>query len=308
MQSPEGIESMWQLQPYRDGFVAQGWRAGKPVLLIFNGTEWTEVPFPLPEDGTNAVPGSMAVSGDRMLLFIETWGNDGPQAPKAWLVGTDLTLRPAAMPEEALTNSGNLGLVGSDDGFVVATSSGSNSDHISVWHSVDGESWTQIAESASIDDAQYVWNLQQHRDRYFVVGQGLETTCWTTLESGEICQQAVAMWTSPDGVAWDRLVTKSGVPLASYEIADGPLGLAAVGQENFEANLPRSLYFSEDGQTWEYSAGLSLLHPDATWWWVNTPAIGSDTIIIPGSSYNESPGGIDSDVPFLIIGRVIDES
>ncbi len=307
MPAPEGIQSMWQLQPYRGGFVAQGWRENESVLLFFDRATWTEVALPPLEDGVEGGPGLMAVSGDRILVFIETWEYDGPQARQAWLVGTDLTLRQATMPDEALTLSGDLGLVGSDDGFIVATSTGDNGGHISVWHSANGEHWTQIAESAAIDDAQYIWNLQQHRGRYFVVGQGLETTCWTTLESGEICQQAVAMWTSPDGVAWDRLVTKSGVPLATYEIADGPLGLAAVGQENFEANLPRSLYFSQDGQTWEYSAGLSLLHPDATWWWVNNPAIGTDTIIIPGSSYNESPGGIDGDVPFLIVGRVIDD-
>ncbi|MEA2000697.1 MAG: hypothetical protein U9N84_02230 [Actinomycetota bacterium] len=305
--SPEGIESMWQLQPFGSGFVAQGWRQSESVLLLFDGVEWTEVTFPPLEGGGDGGLSHMAVSRDRILVFTETWDHEGPGERQAWLVGTDLTPRRASTPDDALTDYGPLGLVGSDEGFVVTTSTGNRGDNISVWHSGDGTVWSQIAESASIDDARYVWNLQRHRSTYFVVGEGLETTCSTTLDSGEICQQSVGLWTSPDGVAWDRVVTKTGEPLAAYEVASGPMGLVAVGQESFDTTLPRSLYFSLDAVTWEHSTDLSLLHPDATWWWVNNPAVGSDTIIIAGASFNEQTSGFDSDEPFVIVGRVIDD-
>ena len=44
----------------------------------------------------------------------------------------------------------------------------------------------------------------------------------------------------------------------------------------------------------------------ASWWWITSPAIGTDTIIIVGETY------VDSDTeptqePFMIIGRLIDE-
>lgn len=307
MQSPPGVDGMWQLQPFGDGFVAQGWKQNESMLLIFDGTEWTEVTFPLPEGADDGGIAHITVSGDRILVLTETWGFQGPGDRQAWLVTSDNLPRLVTLPDDALTDYGPLGLAGSDEGFVIATSIGDRGDNVSVWHSNDGTGWTQIAESASIDNAQYVWNLQQHRSKYFVVGEGLETTCTTTTASGEVCQQLVGLWTSPDGVAWDRVMTQTGEQLATYEVASGPLGLAAVGQGNFDdAMLPRSLYFSQDAETWEQSTSLSLLHPNATWWWVNNPAIGNDTIIFPGASYSGPVDGVDSDVPFLIIGRVID--
>jgi hypothetical protein len=176
---------------------------------------------------------------------------------------------------------------------------------MSVWHSPNGHDWALIAETASIEDAAYVWNFQHHFTEYFVVGEGAETSCSTSGDDGVACQNLAGLWSSPDGVAWDRVLTTAGEPLSAYEIGSGPLGLAAVAVDYYGNELPRPIYLSPDGRTWDRAGNLALLHPNVTWWWANQPAVGESSIVIPGAAYNET-AGVDGDTPFVIVGRLVD--
>jgi hypothetical protein len=175
---------------------------------------------------------------------------------------------------------------------------------MTIWHSGQGSEWTEVAVTTSIEDAAFVWNLQRHRNRYFVVGEGAESSC-----NDEFCDQLVGMWSSPDGSAWDRVLTQSGNPVAAYEIGSGPLGLVAVAAEQYISDTspsgPRPLYFSPDAVQWQAAGSLAFLHPDVVWWYTQQPAVGDDAIVIPGSAY-DGTAGEDSDQPFLIVGRLLE--
>lgn len=79
--------------------------------------------------------------------------------------------------------------------------------------------------------------------------------------------------------------------------------MAAVGY--YENNVPSPIYLSPDGQHWDRAGDLSLVNPYVNWWWVSRPAIGESVIIIPGAAYDDSSGG-DGDIPFVIVGRLVD--
>jgi hypothetical protein len=301
--APE-VESMWNLHAFRGGFLAVAWRADEQVLLLHDGTEWSEIEIP-GADGLNTYLMDVATSGDSIFAVTGSWSEDrGPDAQQAWVIGMDNIPRPAALPPTPAAEYDILELVGSEDGFVLSTVEYGTAETLAVWHSTDGMSWTAIGGSTSIDDAAFVWNLQQHRGRYFIVGEGAEVVCSPSAE-GEICEQPVGLWTSPDGGAWHRVVTVSGERVASYEIGSGPLGLVAVAMEVWDTNLPRALYLSPDGDAWHRAGNLALLHPDVSWWYVQQPVVGDDVIVIPGAAYEEF-SGVDSDTPFLIVGRLLD--
>ena len=125
-------------------------------------------------------------------------------------------------------------------------------------------------------------------------------------ENGVNCERLVGLWSSPDGADWDRVLTRSGEPVSAFEVGSGPLGLVALAVDFYnETQLPRPLFLSQDGIAWERVANLGLFHPDAQWWWGGRPAVGDETMLIPGSAYNES-AGVDSDTPFLIVGRLLE--
>jgi hypothetical protein len=305
MPAPDAIDSIWNVEPYRDGLVAQAWD-DRSFLLVFDGDEWSEIEFP-DEAGDYVEVTNLAVSGDTILAFTGSWTEEahGLVASNAWLVGPDRVPRQTTLPPEISWSEETMGLVGSEEGFVLATSQYGTPTSPTIWHSSDGKVWSLIARRTSIDDALYVWGFQHHLTEYFVVGEGAETRCTTTEEQGQICQQLFGLWSSPDGAAWDQVLTDAGEPLAAHEVASGPLGMAAVAMEYYENKLPRPIYLSADGQRWDRAGNLGLVNPDVSWWWVNTPAVGTDTIIIPGATYDDS-SGTDGDVPFVIVGRLLE--
>ncbi|MDX2344816.1 MAG: hypothetical protein QNL12_14345, partial [Acidimicrobiia bacterium] len=196
----------------------------------------------------------------------------------------------------------NVELAGSDEGFILATSSYGSDVSLSVWHSVDGHDWKLLTQSEPLEEAQYAWNLQRHRTKYFVVGEGSELRCVATSQ-GEQCTSLIQLWSSPDGGAWSRVVTDAGDSVSTFDVGSGPLGLVAIGQNVFDGTYPRSVYTSVDGASWELANDFALLHPTADWWWIDTPAVSEDTIVMVGSASWET--GEPRDQPFVIIGRVV---
>ena len=146
-----------------------------------------------------------------------------------------------------------------------------------------------------------------HRDRYFVVGDGAELVCYET-DYGEDCSTISQMWMSADGTQWQELLTTTGSAVAATDIGSGPLGLLAFGGEIGGEQQSRSLYVSGDGALWEEVPGLALLNPGKPmWWWTSRPAVGTDTVVLVGSSYREAESGFNGEEsPILIVGRLLD--
>ncbi len=302
---PDHVEGIWDLQPFAAGVIGQTWSEGEVSLVFFDGAAWTEIPLQPPEGNQYLDLVRVAVARDRALVIAGWWSDEGIILNEAMIIEPDLTVRTADLPPNGSWGDSNIELAGSDAGFLLGSTSyfATNGD-LKVWHSGDGQDWVLVTESSSLDDVQYVWNLQEHRSRYFVVGDTAELRCSSQAEERN-CVSLMGLWSSPDGAAWDRVITESGEPVSAYEIGSGPLGLVAFGQEMIDTSYPREVYLSIDGITWSALGGLSLLAPDAEWWWIDTPAVGTDTVIAVGSFYRFT-GGADSDTSFMITGRLVD--
>jgi hypothetical protein len=303
--TPSRVESVWSLQPFLDGVVGQGWVAGRPSVVYFDGTDWTVLELPRDEVGQQDLM-HLSAREDRALVVGGTWGEEsGPSVENAWIMGPDLVLDPVDLPPLGEWTEVNVGLAADDNGFILSVTDFFDSRDLSIWHTTDGSDWRLIAESAGIEDASYLWNLQQHRSQYFVVGEGMEMRCTADGGGGEICESAIGLWTSPDGVAWDRVLTQAGAPVAAYEIGSGELGLVAFGQPLYGTQVPRPVYFSADGQAWQQPGGLALLYPNVDWWWINQPAVSANTVIATGNAYRE---GENAEHAFVLVGRLVARS
>lgn len=287
---PPDVDNVFDLHSFQGGLAAQAWRADQLLLVFFDGSSWSEVALPAPSSDYYGF--RVASTGDRLLAIA-----DAPSRQSAWLVDGDHRLRETALP---LDFTGEImGLGGSEDGFVLAAPVASTG--VIIWYSGDGAHWERIVASAPLDDVQWFWNLERHRSRYFVVGQDVESRCLTSAELGTYCSQLVHLWSSPDGGAWDQVRTDKGESVASSQVGSGPLGLVALGQDYYSPVLPRPIYLSPDGAAWQRLGNLTLFATDSSWW-AETPAVGTSTIVIPGSLYNEQT---NADTGFLIVGHLL---
>ncbi|MDJ0664035.1 MAG: hypothetical protein QNJ75_05710 [Acidimicrobiia bacterium] len=303
--APEDVEGVWDLKPFAGGLLGQAWFEGKLRLVHFDGTAWSDVAIPPPDSSVHQELSRIAVSGDRALV-VTWWDGPGGIIHNGAVLNTDLEAISLTLPEGFSTPFENsFELAGSEAGFVVAVGDYYGTvDDLALWTSSDGTDWRLLAQTSSLDNAQYIWNLQQHRSQYFVVGDTLEMHCSPRGEEGN-CTNVVGLWSSTDGVDWERVRTETGEPMATRAFGSGPLGLIAFGQELMDTAYPRSVFMSRDGEAWTTAGGLTLLDTAAEWWWSSIPAIGEDTVITAGHSYRTNIG-IDTAEPFLIIGRLLD--
>jgi hypothetical protein len=305
--TPDSWDGLAEIQPFHEGLIATVYGQATVELAYYDGSDWTMIPIADPDEASYLDVARVAVAGDRVMVISGWWQEDGFLLNQAAILGTDLIPQAVALPPEESWAETNIQIAGSDEGFVLGTSSWFPSDPgLSIWYTADGLEWTVLAETGALEDAQFVWNLQQHRSRYFVVGEGTEMRC-TASAAGENCVSLIQLWSSPDGVAWDRVITETGEPVSTYEIGSGPLGLIAFSQELADSTFPRSVYFSTDATTWTSAGDLTLLNPDAEWWYVDAPAVGIDTVLAVGSSFNATNSQDQNDEPFLIIGRLLDD-
>ncbi len=311
MEMPEGVTSLWQLQPFRDGLIGQAWYDDVPLLILYDGQAWSEIAIAAPPEGLHRNIAQMAAHADTLLVVTQDWSETGTDEPnsQAWLMGASNALVPVDLPLDLPFESGwydqSIGIAGDAGGFLLATA-GYDAQQMSIWHSPDGRTWTELAARTTLDNAAYVWNLQQHRDKYFVVGEGIETVCSDLADGSNVCTNLLSLWSSPDGQDWARVFTSSGEAVSSYEIGSGPLGLVAVGADSpwSDSQNPRPIYLSSDGEEWERAGAMNLSDPDGHWWWAQRPAVGEAVVLIPGSSYDES-SGFEADAPFLIVGKLL---
>jgi hypothetical protein len=302
------VTGLSNLRSFRNGLIAQGWEGERSFLTVYDGKEWGEIELPSGESGPYFDVRYLATSGDDTLIITVGWSEGyaaGPDAYQAWLIGPDNEPRLANLPIGFWESDGSIGLVGSDEGFVLGTAQSGSPQSMQIWFSQNGYDWEEIAATTSIENASYIWNLQRHQDNFYVVGEGAEANC-SHINDG-FCQQIGGLWSSADGTDWARVVTASGEPVRAYDFGSGPLGLVAMAAD-FYGNqpLPRPIYLSRDGSSWERAGNLALVHADAEWWWASLPAVGADTIVIPGVASDPS-SSVNTDMPFLIVGRLIND-
>ncbi len=303
MSGQPDFDGLWNLQPLRDGLIGQAWERERSFLTFYDGDEWTAIDLPGSEEaGRFYDVGHLATSGETALVVTFEWSEDSmgsPEFRQAWLIGPDNVPRRTTLPAAPFSADADImGLEGSDEGFLLGTIQGWPPS-LRIWLSPDGYDWDEVAATTVIEETGYIWNLQRHKGRYFAVGEGTHTDCSTGP-----CEQ---LWSSPDGGEWERVVTTSGEPVGAYDLGSGPLGLMAIAVDFYsDRPPPRPLYLSPDGTTWERAGNLALWHPDAEWWWASPPAVGTDTILVPGSAFRPNTG-FDEDTPFLIVGRLLDD-
>ena len=302
MPIPEHLESIWEMKPYRGGIVGQGYGANAVWLMHFDGTTWTEIPL-TPANAEPLGGAWIAVSEDTVFAMRGYWQDEGFLITEASVIGPDLIPRPAALPPVDTWDNVGIELAGSESGFVLATTDYTTSSEMTVWHSADGTQWTLLADSQKLEDAQYLRQVQNHRSQYFVVGDAAEMVC-SNLSDGRDCILLSNLWRSPDGTAWEKVLTDTGHAVSTYAIGSGPLGIVAFGQQTFDGTYPRAVYLSTDGINWTSRGGPTILDPDSSWWWIDTPVVSGDTVLAMGSSYNESDS---REQPFMIIGRLVEE-
>ncbi|MCP3998052.1 MAG: hypothetical protein GY722_23775, partial [bacterium] len=284
---PEQSEGIWDLKPFAGGVLGQSWIQGRPQLLYFDGSSWQEVAISPPESPVFQEMTSIAVSGDRALVMTSWWGEQDGLVHNAELLSPDLETTWIELPE-ALRNyeDGLINLTGTDDGFLVAVGGNPGArDDLAVWTTTDGTDWRLLTQTSSLDDAQFIWNLQEHRSRFFVVGDTLELRCASQEEESN-CMNVSGLWSSTDGTEWDRVRNESGEPIETRAVGTGPLGLVAFGQEFWDTAYPRPIFVSDDGETWTTAGELMQLDANAEWWWSSVPAVGAETVIAAGTSYD----------------------
>ncbi|MDJ0953469.1 MAG: hypothetical protein QNJ81_07300 [Acidimicrobiia bacterium] len=302
--APDGAMGIWRLQPFAGGVVGESWLGDGLRLVHYDGAEWSEVELEIPHpEHLDTV--SLAVSGDRMMVVTSSWSeSDGSRSVQAAVLGPDFSPRPVNLPPRNSWEETNIEVAGSDDGFLLTASSWHGvRTNLNIWHTTNGADWRLLAESQALDDAQYVWNLQEHRSRYFVVGDTAELRCSADDEESW-CMNLMGLWSSPDGVDWDRAFTEDGEPVAARAVGSGPLGLVAVGQEGYETTIPREVYASIDGSSWSRMGGLSLLNSDAEWWWIDAPAVGADSIVMVGTDFGGT--ALNPNETIIIVGHLLD--
>ncbi len=298
--------NLWQPTQFRDGWVAQAWQeGGKRVLVYFDGSAWSEIDLPEAPEGWFLEVTNLAASGDLLLLTTVQWSEADSDPPEsdAWLLDGDGALRRVELP--AGTDEHATSLVGTEEGFLLASARFASPENLTVWRSLDGFTWTQLGDASGLEGAQTVWVFQQHRGRLFAAGERAGMNHCHTPAADPDCRHVLATWSSLDGQQWEPVLTSTGEPVSAFEIGSGSLGLVGAAVDWSGQLFPRSLYLSGDGETWEAVGSLLLVHPDADWWWTGRPAVGDDTIVIPGSSFDPTAGEND-EIPFLIVGRLVD--
>ncbi|OFW63475.1 MAG: hypothetical protein A2135_09725 [Actinobacteria bacterium RBG_16_67_15] len=113
-----------------------------------------------------------------------------------------------------------------------------------VWVSSDGMTWTRVSNEPSLEVAGY-------QAMYGVVAGGPGFVAVGIDEREANGDSDAAVWTSPDGVSWTRVVpdesTFGGPDMQGmFVVASGPLGVVAVGVDGSRATV----WFSPDGLTW----------------------------------------------------------
>ncbi len=217
-------------------------------------------------------------------------------------------------------------------GFACEDDTEACSPHATAWSSIDGTSWNRTSHDAAVfgDPPTETTGMRDviTTSAGSVVAVGWLDD-WTVDESGveESVVTSPAVWTSRDGVVWDRTWVGDGFELTAdiwnnvltppvNAVAQGPDGgLVAVGAMlDQDAESTAAVWVSQDGSTWERvdptlpAFGQKTVMTDITWGSNGYVAVGTEDETTPAiwtSSDGHSWARADlSDQPFEIISSL----
>jgi hypothetical protein len=228
-----------------------------------------------PADET--IPGGMAavVAGGPGLVAVGVDGSGGDYDAAVWTSSDGYVWERVAHDEAVFGGAEDQivrGLAVGGPGFVATGFDASGGDRdMAVWTSPDGRVWTRVA------DAEGVFGGPGDQDAVGVVATD-DTVVAVGYEQDENGDQNVAVWTSPDGIAWTRIPHDEAVfggegSQSMGAVTHGDSGFVGVGYdaEVFGSPPDRSVDF--DGAVW--------LSPDGTNW----SRVSHDEVIFGGDDW-----------------------
>jgi hypothetical protein len=234
------------------GYDPSGGDEDAAVYVTADGVTWERVPH------DEAVFGG---PGDQEMRAVTVWpgglvavGQDGDRGA-VWTSADGLTWE--RVPDEAGV-FGDVsaprevwGVAAGGPGLVAVGWDESLDGAAAVWTSADGFTWERVPH----DEAVFGGNGFQPMQAVARGGPGLVAVGWDGSGGAEDAKKA-AVWTSTDGLTWERVADNEGVlggpnKQAMYAVAAGGPGVVAVGWENSGGDEDAAVWASVDGLTWE---------------------------------------------------------
>ncbi len=245
-------DHVWGISPDGSGFIAWGQRDDDVVLWTSaDGVSWERVPESASLLGTEGAlsPGPGASTESVKVMVGEAW-RDGDLVGAVW---TSLDGRQwSRVPHADGTLGFDLFLVSMNDviaggpGFVAVGRINSfwGSQDAAVWTSPDGIQWTLVpnrdAVFSSTDERE---GYAHHVTMDHIVAAGSTLIAYGSDTGG------AAVWTSRDGLEWQRQSDPIGFVNDPTIVAGGP-GFVAAGSIGFGRVQTAAIAVSEDGIHW----------------------------------------------------------
>lgn len=266
------------------GFDGSGGNFDAAVWVSSDGTEWIRVRLPVfDDDGDQEIRTIVATDDGFVAAGHDTSGNEVDAA--VWVSPDGLDWHRVFDP--ALEGHGNQRIYSLAIGGHGIVAGGSN--HVPnqfglynldarVWVSEDGTSWSFI------DDPIFGGPGWQFINAVAVGPQGY-VAAGTNILGRPGVDNDVAVWVSPDGVAWTRVAEETfAIPRVQRVSAmvHGPEGFVAVGHDTAQAgNRIPAAWHSPDGTTWSQIDGPAFTEPGHRW--MNTVTTGGPGLIAAGA-------------------------
>ena len=253
----DGSQEMNSVVRWDGGFVAVGGDGGEvgrdaAVWVSADGLMWSRVVDP---DGLNAdgwQTMNAVTTGGPGLVAVGTSAPGLHKDDAAVWTSTD-GLRWARAPDDSgdLSGAGDhlmADVVAGGPGLVAVGSVGSVDTGVAaVWTSRDGLAWTRVAHS----DEVFGGDRWQFMASVTVSDLGLVAVGGDS-SGGDL---DAAVWTSPDGLAWSRVVDTDGMLAGSGDqamasVTAGDRGLVVVGREKPGSDFDGVVWLSPDGSSW----------------------------------------------------------
>ena len=183
--------------------------------------------------------GFVAVGIQEPPAFAVAWSS---QDGRAWARVASFPVKTGTAALAVTAGSGRLVVVGSDPAGAAS------------WASADGMAWTGSASSSALAGpagATRMTGVTAWNGAFVAVGYSGDPLHDT---------ETAAVWTSPDGISWQRLPA-TGTVFAGGRmlgVAAGRSGLVAVGTTGDETHGSGAAWFSRDGTTWSRVDPASL--------------------------------------------------
>lgn len=243
-----GEQLMSALTAGDSGLVAVGTDEGRDVAAVWtspDGQVWERVDHDWQTFSRATAMNGVARGADR---FVAVGADSARQSAAVWTSRDGQHWRRVAHVDSRFGGGGIQVMLSVDTGGAgfVAVGADAGEAAAAVWTSMDGGLWQHIAHDEAVfggDGVQMMNAVVAGGPGYVAVG--------TDLGRG-----AAAVWTSPDGLDWQRVrhdeavFGGDGVQMISSVTAGGP-GLVAVGIDG----MATAVWTSSDGLLWERVAG-----------------------------------------------------